>query len=246
MKRGVPVVCGVEASPAYKTIKKRAAECNSSFIGVFDREKSYREKRTEKGITFEYRSATSNYTFSPALLGRHQGKNAAVAIAASEQLSRYWKKLKKNKIIQGIESTKWDGRLEIMSHRPLVLADGAHNEEGAESLRAYVREFIKAPIILVFAVMREKKIERLAELLFPLAERVILTRFPYHRAASPQETKNRLLHYQSSILLESDAHNALNLALKLAGETHIILITGSLFLVGEAKKYFSRKTKLKT
>ncbi|GAI36198.1 unnamed protein product, partial [marine sediment metagenome] len=147
-----------------------------------------------------------------------------------------WKKLEKEKIILGIETTRWDGRLEVISRRPLVLLDGAHNEEGARALEKYVREFVPTPVILVYAAMRDKKIEKIAYILFPLAEKVILTRFPYFRAEEPDEMKDRLQGFKDRIVCEPDARKAFEMAIQSAGARGSILITGSLFLVGEIKK----------
>jgi len=237
VKPGVPVVCGVEVEEAYKTIKKRANELKAPFFGVFARKSCFKKQKTGKGYAFEYNSGREKYSYRPSLPGEHQGKNAAVAIACALQLSNNWKKLEKEKIILGIETTRWYGRLEVICRRPLVLLDGAHNEEGARALEKYVREFVPAPVILVYAAMQDKKIEKIADILFPLAEKVILTRFPYFRAEEPDEMRDRLQGFKDRIVCEPDARKAFEMAIQSAGARGSILITGSLFLVGEIKKF---------
>lgn len=239
IRSGVPLVCGVKEKEAFLTIKKRAEELQAPFFGVLEKRGSLISRKNKKGYSFEYRSERGKYHFSPALRGLHQGRNAAVAIVAAEQLSQSWKKLEKARIIQGIEKCQWEGRLEVVSHNPLIILDGAHNEEGAKALRNYMRAFISSPLILVFAMMRDKKIEKIAGILFPLAKKVILTRFPYYRAASPEELKARTLRFGDRILVEPDPKKAFNLALQNATPQDSILVTGSLFIVGEIKKFFS-------
>jgi dihydrofolate synthase/folylpolyglutamate synthase len=175
---------------------------------------------------------------SPSLPGRHQGKNAAVALTAALELGRLWQPLSTEKILAGIATTRWEGRLEPFLERPRVVLDGAHNPEGAEALREFIREQLPAPVILVFATMSDKKIEDLAGALFPLAERVILTRYPYSRAASPEEVARRAYPFRDRFELVPDPAEAVRRGLELAGERGSVVITGSLFLVGEVKKLF--------
>ncbi len=236
IKKTVPVVCGVKKRSAFLTIKRLADELGAPFLGVFERKGGFCFEKGEKEYSFEYRSEKETYNFTPSLSGLHQGENAAIAIVAAEQLSQQWKMLAKKKIIQGIESTRWDGRLEVFSLRPLVLLDGAHNEEGARAVRDYLHCFISTPVILVFAMMRDKKIERIADILFPLAKTVILTRFPFHKAASPEQLEKRARRFEDRIILEPNPKKAYRLALDQAIPEDTILVTGSLYIVGEIKK----------
>ena len=125
--------------------------------------------------------------FSPSLLGLHQGKNAATAIRAAEVICESGRPLDKAHILLGIETTSWPGRLEMASKNPLIVMDGAHNEEGARALRAYADKFLPKPLTLVYAAMKDKAVEKIAAVLFPAAERIILTSFPYFKAHSPEE-----------------------------------------------------------
>ena len=237
VKPGVPVVCGVKKGSAQTIIKEKAREVRAPFYDVFDQKRSFLGKRVNGRYSFIYKSGKEIFRFSPSLQGRHQGKNAAMAIAAAELLSKNWKKLEKKKIIQGIESARWEGRLEILSHRPLVILDGTHNEEGARALRNYIQEFIRIPLILVVAFKREKAIKKVANILFPLAKKIVITRFPYS-AADPEDIKAQSFPFRDKIVIEPDVKLALEIALSDAGENGCVLITGSLFLAGEVKKIF--------
>lgn len=236
VKSGVPVVCGVEEAGAYQTIKKRAEELKAPFYGVFHRKDSFSVRKTKTEYSFIYRSDEERYVFSPSLQGEHQGRNAAVAIAACEQLSTGWKRLEKDKIIEGIEETSWEGRLEVVSREPLVILDGAHNVEGALALKKYIEDSLPSPLIFLFAVMQDKEIEKIADILFPQAEKVILTRFPYFKAASPDDIETKTPGYQDRIIKEPDPRKALKLAVRRAGPDGCVVAAGSLFLVGEIKK----------
>ncbi len=237
VKPGVPVVCGVEEAEAFETIERRAEELKAPFFGVFERSGCFSIQKTDREHSFVYRSNGEEYVFLPSLKGEYQGRNAAVAIVACEQLSARWRKLKKNKIIEGIEKTKWEGRLEIASREPFIIFDGAHNVEGVQGLKKYIKDFLPSPLILVFAVMRDKEIKKIADILFPLAEKVILTRFPYFKAASPDDIETEASGYQDKIIKEPDPLNALKLATHMAGSDGCVVVAGSLFLIGAIKKH---------
>lgn len=239
IKPGVEVVCGVENPEAYATIKKRAQEVGAPFYGVFEKGKEWHAYRGSSGYSFEYRSGSHTYRFTPSLSGEHQGKNASIAVAASERLNQTWR-LEKEKIIQGIESTTWEARLEVISRTPFILLDGAHNEEGTLALKAHIQNFVPQPRVLVFAIMKNKDIETVADILFPLAEQVILTRFPFRKSASPRQIQQRTIRYQDRILLEPEVKKAILQAVHRAGKGGAVIITGSLFLAGEVKKQFPR------
>ncbi len=239
IKPGVPVVCGVEEASALETIRRQAQESQAPLIEVFAPENCLRHAKSHDGMEFQFSFKGEPYPYTPSLPGRHQGKNAAVAIAAACQLSRFWAPLEKEKILQGIASTQWEGRLETMLASPPVLLDGAHNREGALALQQYIMSHLKWPVIMVFATMQDKKIEELTEILFPLAQKVILTRFPYFRAATPEEIFQRTSpHLQARLEKEPSVEKAVRRALDLAGKVQTVVITGSLFLVGEVKKLF--------
>ncbi|NIM90284.1 MAG: hypothetical protein GTO17_04970 [Candidatus Aminicenantes bacterium] len=239
VKPGIALVCGVKRGEAQRMIKKKARELEASFYGVFDRKDCLQARKTAEGqYSFVYRSNQDEYSFTPSLLGKHQGENAAMAIAASEQLGGNWRKLEKEKIIQGIEETRWEGRLEILSRSPLVILDGAHNEEGTKALRDYIQEFVFPPFTLVVAFMRDKKITRMASLLFPLADRIILTRFPYFRAAEPEEISAQAPRFKEKVVLEPETEKAVKMAISETPPQGSVVIAGSLYLAGEVKKIF--------
>ena len=236
IKQGVPVVSGVIDGDAKRVIQERAEELRAPFFDVFGKNTSFVKKRTKDRYIFDYVLNDKLYRYSTRLPGCHQGKNAAVAIVIAEQIHQGWRKLDKEKIIKGIESTKWEGRLEIVSRKPLIIMDGAHNIEGAGALREYLDEFTGSVSVLVFAVMKGKKIKEISDILFPKADRVILTKFRFYRAASTEEILFETLRHKHKIMCEPDPVKALRSAVRSAGKNGSILIAGSLYIVGEMKK----------
>lgn len=241
IKPGCPVVCGVPGGVAHDVIRRRAEEVGAPFFGVFDDEDNFRAERTRRGFRFHFTLEKDEYHFTPYLPGEHQGRNGAVAIAAALEIRKRWKSLNKRKILEGIRTARWEGRLEVVSRQPDIILDAAHNEEGIRALAAYLEKFVRPPLTLVFAVMKDKDIGKMARLLFPSAEKIILTSFPSERAADPRDVLAQASGFRKKILLEADPARALKKALSFSPRRGTILVTGSLFLVGEMKKLFPRR-----
>ncbi len=236
IKPGVPVVCGAESKTALAVIRRQAGEKEAPFFLAFDRKNRLTGEKTDGCYIFEYTFGDEIFRFSPWLLGAHQGRNAAVAIAAASILNGNWKRLEKEKIIRGIGQARWVGRLESVSRNPLILLDGAHNEAGAAVLRRYITDFCPEPPVIVFAIMKDKAVKRVSRILFPLAKKVILTSIPYPRAAQAEEVLRLARPFKDKIIIEASLAKAVDIARAEAGRRGTVLITGSLFLVGEAKK----------
>jgi dihydrofolate synthase/folylpolyglutamate synthase len=255
VKPGVPVVCGVAAGPALSVIRKAARERGAALTEVFGKGRKLETARVRDGYRFVYTAESGRYAFTPGLAGRHQGANAAVAIAATEVMSRTWRPFDKKKVLAAIREARWEGRLETVRRRPLVLLDGAHNPEGAEALAAYLEDVVRRPVVLVFAAMKDKDLAAMTRALFPRAAAVVLTRVPYKRSASPEELLAAAPpSFNGPIFLEPDTRKAVELALSLGARTSggkgtctagtcprssgqaPVVIAGSLFLIGEVKR----------
>lgn len=237
IKPGVPVVVGAVWGAARQVIRRRAREAGSPFLGVFDEPGSFQSKRTKTGWRFSFHWGGETYVFTPALPGEHQGKNAALSIAVLTEVGRRWKPVGKRAIVRGIKETQWEGRLEHVPGRPRIVLDGAHNESGAGAVAAYARDFLSRPLTLVFGIMKDKPVRKVARLLFPLARTVILTSVPMARAASPDLVFSLAPVRGKNAYLEPDPRKALEMAKKMTPPRGSILVTGSVFLVGEIKKY---------
>jgi dihydrofolate synthase/folylpolyglutamate synthase len=236
IKPGVPIVCGPDRGPALKVIKARAAELGAPWRPVFGRGRELLAAKVPAGIRFRYTVDGEAYEFVPGLKGEHQGFNAATAIVALRELGRVAIPPSRQAILRGLASVRWEGRLEIVGRRPTVLLDGAHNEDGARALARYVRDQVRGPVVLVFAMMRDKSIRRAARHLFPPARRVVLTSIPFARAETPEAILRALPEFRRKIIIEPDLVQALRLARREAGPSGTVLVAGSLYLVGEVKK----------
>jgi dihydrofolate synthase/folylpolyglutamate synthase len=237
IKPGVPVVCGAEARDAVRVVRAQAAGKSAPLTMVFSRKRPLtREKKNVQGMAFRYEAEGTSLRLSPGLPGAHQGRNAAIAASAALVLGRVWRPISRSAIVRGVARARWEGRLETVARNPRVLLDGAHNEGGAAALRAYLEELRPPRLVLVFTMMKDKAVGRVAGRLFPLADRIVLTTIPFARAAEPAEILRRARPFRDRILVEPSLPKAIALARAEAGRRGTVLITGSLFLVGAVKK----------
>lgn len=168
------------------------------------------------------------------LPGGHQIENAKIAILLAEELQRDLEISAEN-IIRGLENARNPGRLEYVAP---FLFDGAHNVAGAQGLVEYLDEFVTQPITLVFGAMKGKDIGQIGGILFPKAETLILTRPENSRAMAAAEIASLVPPEfdRDRLILTETVEEALTLARKTVEKDGLILVTGSLYLVGEAKK----------
>jgi dihydrofolate synthase / folylpolyglutamate synthase len=186
------------------------------------------------------------------LVGRHQLRNVALAIATAEELSNQGFAITRESIERGVRETCWPGRFQVIppsQSSPEFVLDVAHNPAGAWALRSTLSTcYEDRLIIFVFGAMRDKAIGEIAEILFPLAERVIATRADNPRSASPEEIRDASVRAQAEIVLVADVASAIERARKLAlsdrnarptqtGQSDaVVVITGSIYVVGEAMR----------
>ena len=175
------------------------------------------------------------------LVGRHQLRNVALAVAAAEELSKQGLAgVTPESIECGIRETRWPGRFQVLAARagwPEIVLDVAHNPAGAWALRSALSErYDDRPLIFVFGAMRDKAISEMAEILFPLAERVIATRPENPRAAAPEEIRQAASRTGAEIELVAEAEIALERARGYTGPHAVLVVTGSIYLVGEAMR----------
>jgi dihydrofolate synthase/folylpolyglutamate synthase len=227
IKEGVPVVTGASGD-ALQVIKEKAGDKSRVFVlgQDFSYEKCDDQCMSYRGLQWELEGVTIG------LPGDHQLSNAAIALCTAELLFRSGTDLPQHAIRAALSAVEWPGRLEMAAQNPPVLLDAAHNPHGAQSLAAFLKtHYADKRIILVFGVMMDKDWKEILNLLSPLASDIILTRPAIDRAAPPE----LLALSVPGATVTGDVKSALSMSRKRAAEGDIIVGTGSLYTVGEAK-----------
>jgi dihydrofolate synthase/folylpolyglutamate synthase len=172
------------------------------------------------------------------LSGRHQLRNLALAITAAEQLNHCGFRILPAHVEQGVRDTHWPGRFEVWpaeGNAPETVLDVAHNPAGAWALRSALSTYYNnRPLTFIFGAMRDKAIGEIATILFPLAERVIATQADNPRAAAPHEIADLARPTGTEVMEAPSVAAAVERAQALAGDKGVIVITGSIYIVGEA------------
>jgi dihydrofolate synthase/folylpolyglutamate synthase len=173
------------------------------------------------------------------LRGSHQMINATTALGAMEILDDLGYRVSNDAMTEGLKEVDWPGRLEVVCSSPRVLLDGAHNPDGALSLKESLeKDFQYHHLILLIGIMKDKDVHSILHSLSPLADRIILTRPGTDRAASPALLRKALGRNGKKAEVIEDFRKAIDRGLSLTGEEDILCITGSLYTVGEARSYF--------
>jgi len=169
------------------------------------------------------------------LVGKHQVRNAALALAVVELLEKRGFTVSSGHIREGLKETRWPGRMQVVSQKPLIILDGAHNPDAMRILVNSMRDaFQWKRLILVLGVMGDKDIPKIINRIVPIADYIIYTRPEYYRAAEPQVLMNEAGPFGKKGEVIPTIPEALNKAKDRSGPGDVILVTGSLFTVGEA------------
>ena len=197
----------------------------------------YIPSRASQGDSTVQALAASVKVHSP-LIGPHQQRNVALAIAAAVELAeRHGFAIPPRAIEAGIERTRWPGRLERIERDGITwVLDVAHNPAGAWALRAGLGTILedRAPRVLVFSCLRDKPLAEMAQILFPLFDQVIVAPIQSGRASAMED----LLAAARATGREAMAADSVNMALRLAGAQGaggVVVVSGSVYLVGEAR-----------
>jgi dihydrofolate synthase / folylpolyglutamate synthase len=199
---------------------------------------SYTRERSSARSRFSLEMSGQEMLIDSPLVGRHQLRNLALAITAAEQLNQCGFRILPQHIAEGVRETRWPGRFQVNPAEggfPETVLDVAHNPAGAWALRSTLSSFYEdRRLTFVFGAMRDKAIAAIAAILFPLAERVIVTRPDNPRAAAAHEIAELATPTQTELLEEENIPAALDKAKALAGGDGVVVITGSIYLVGKA------------
>jgi dihydrofolate synthase/folylpolyglutamate synthase len=231
IKEAIPVVTGATGD-ALDVIRDAAAHKARLYaLGEdFEFKKTGEQTMSYKGIGLSFDD------LSISLRGDHQFFNASLALCTLEVVSKKGFEVDESSVRSGLSSTKWPGRLDLIRmspDKPEVLLDGAHNPDGARALAAFLRtHFEDRRKLLLFGVMKDKDFDLMLVELLPVVQQVILTRPDIARAAAPSE----LLSHAPSAILSDSVEDGINKAFEAANVSDLIVIAGSFYTVGEAKR----------
>lgn len=244
IKEGVPVILYPQENEVEEVIIKTAEEKNSKIFFV--------KKDNGKLINIDYErlyqkveiSGCNNmYSVKLPLLGEHQIINLVVAIKTIEVLFEVENiELDKNIVEKSLQDVKWIGRLEVLGKKPTVVIDGAHNIAGIKSLRNNVEKYFKyKKMFLLLGILADKQVKEMIEEITPMAEKVYALTPHSERAELSEDLKNEIIKCNSNVVAMENYEEAFISALNDADEEDLILISGSLYMIGDMRKIITKR-----
>ena len=238
IKPGSTLITAVE-QPEVLELLEGICHDRDAEIYVVDRDIRYRRLRHSlEGQWFNLQGLRDDYRelFIP-LLGGHQLRNASCAVGAVEALSLHGVDIPPEAVRKGLRKTRWPGRLEVVQRKPLTILDCAKDPKAMENLAAVLREdFSYDRLIAVVSISRDKDIPRMIRALASVASHFIITRHGVMgRAAEPEAIAVEVERFSKPYEIVEDVRSAVRRALEIAGGDDLILVTGSVFTVGEAR-----------
>jgi dihydrofolate synthase / folylpolyglutamate synthase len=238
IKPGVPIVSAPQLPEARDVLRTRAAELHCPLLETSEYFRVDKEQLEDGFVRAQVTELAANMQFSLALplAGRFQLENALNAVAATRALPSETFRITRETIERGIAEARWPGRLEKLQSHPDLFLDGAHNPGAARELARFLEEnFAGRPLTLIYAAMRDKAVDEVTGLLFPLATEVIFTQPNNSRAISASQLAQMAGHHTHHFSIIPNAEAALDHALSVARPDDAIFITGSLYLVGQLR-----------
>jgi dihydrofolate synthase/folylpolyglutamate synthase len=235
IKRGVDLVTAATQPSIIRLFESMCEEKKAPFCRVG---KDFRYR--SNGLRFNYYGLRRNLRgLELGLKGKFQNRNAALSLAVIELLERKGFGFSSRHMVEGLRDTRWPGRMHVVSKEPLIILDGAHNPKAIRDLAQSIASDLNyRRLILVIGVMEDKDIAKIIKGVLPIADYVIYTRPDYYRSASPERLMKEALPLRKPGTIVPVISDALHMAQEMAGPKDLILVSGSLFTVGEALTYF--------
>ena len=237
IKPRCPVVSSPQVEEASRVVRDVCREKGAELVQVGQEVVWHDVSSDLNKQSFVVEGRKGVYRLTIPLLGDFQVENAATAVAVSEVLSDRGVSLSPQGIVSGLAEVNWPGRFQILGYKLVVLVDGAHN---VASMRRLVRNitgyFRYSELFIVFGTSVDKDIAGMAAEMVSLSPRVIVTRSSHPRAASAEDAAAAFARSGVTPQVAPSVPEALALALSLAKEDDLVVVTGSLFVVAEALK----------
>ena len=245
IKPNLPVVISPQSDEARQVIVRIAADRNAPLIQVGEDYQFKILSQSLDGQTFKIWHKTrpqESTQLTIPLLGRHQLENAATAYGALQVLRASNLAVSKSAIQEGFAATVWPGRFEILRRDPPVVLDCAHNRDSSHRLRQALDDyFADWPIVLVFGASEDKDVAGMFAELLPRVREVIATQSIHPRAMSPAHLVELARPFGVTVSDVSTVEQALDGALRAAGDDALVLVTGSIFVVAGVRATWMQK-----
>lgn len=239
IKRNAPILTAVKQPEAYRVIEEKALEQDAPIYKLGEQFSIENHESLEKGECFTVRTAFQTIeNIEISMYGQHQTENAALAVMAALLLKEEFA-IDEAHFLSGLKKAYWPGRFEIVSHYPLIVLDGAHNEEGITTLvNELSRRYKDKKKRVIFAALGDKKLNKMIEKLDSIADSITFVDFDYPRAADAEQLF--AISTGTDKRIQSDWKQAITEEIQLLNKEEMLIITGSLYFLSEVKPFVEK------
>jgi len=236
IKKGVPIITAVHQPNALKMIRRKAIEEQSRLYVLGEHFHLLDHMPLPNGEEFMLKTPTKGWPkLRTTMIGNHQIENASLAVMASELLNEHFSySINETSVMNGLNKAYWPGRFEVISTNPSIIIDGAHNEEGINTLVHEVKKrYEDKQIHIIFAALRDKKLDGMIHQLDEISDQITFVTFDFPRAASSKE----LFELSNSPHKEEypNWETAISNKIKQLNDKKVLIITGSLYFLSDVK-----------
>ncbi|MBS4191481.1 bifunctional folylpolyglutamate synthase/dihydrofolate synthase [Bacillus sp. FJAT-49705] len=241
IKPGVSIITGVNQEDALQVIKNKASEKKATIYTLGSQFLINEHISTKTGEGFTQQTPFRQWeNLEISMFGKHQTENASIAVMAIEILNKYYSFLIEDEhVYLGLKKAYWPGRFEVVSKNPLIIMDGAHNEEGTASLVSELeKRYPDKNKNIIFTALSDKKLDNMIKKLDAIADKITFVEFNYPRAARAENlfdlstNKNKHFNKNWAITLEENIRNI--------KADEMLIVTGSLYFLSEIKPFISK------
>lgn len=248
IKNNIPIITCMQKDEAMKVLTEESIKKGSDLIIVNPNNYKFlsidNEEIVNQKVLVKLKDKEEILNFS--LLGSHQIINLSLALEALKELERLnYIEIDTNKIKTATKKVKWKGRLEILNKSPYIVIDGAHNVDGIKYLKDNLKGYFKyKDLYLILGILADKEVEKMLEIIVPLAKEVYTVTSNSIRATSFEELRVLSEKYNKNSLGFDDYKEAVNYAIDKADNGDLILACGSLYMIGKIRRIFNKSIKL--
>ena len=241
------LVTATEDEEVFSLFKQICKERNSKIFHVDGNVKLNKISSNINGQKFRLKGLRKAYDLYIPLIGDHQLMNAAAAVGTVESLKFNKIIIPEEAIEEGLKKLKWPGRIEIMQKNPLVVLDCAKDPDSIKKLKAAILEnFNYGRLILVISISNDKDYQSMLSNIVPISDFIVITRHKVmNRGTDPKILADEIKKYSKNFVIVDDVKNAVEKGLSIADKKDMVLVTGSLFTVGEARDFWSKEADTK-
>lgn len=258
IKPGVPVVSAPQEPEAMAVIQRVCTDTGARLVNIGQDWVYEPDGADLSGQVLTVRGPNGDPVLRDLripLLGRHQRDNATTAIAILQELRDQGVQISEEALRAGLAAARWPGRFELLQKRPALVVDSAHNENSAQKLRAALATYFPRPprrqLAVIFGASADKDIIGMLKTFlepeevtgYRPADKIIVTKSGHPRSAVPAQLADlvRSVNTNCPISVHSNLDSALNEALAWAGPDDLICVTGSIFVVAQARRTWAAR-----